>query len=1028
MYFFAELASFEKILHGKSAIVVLVLLLAIALAPWFQPPGHKPHSVKTPSLPAIPTAFTGRSEQIQRLIHYVVTEHISIVAVTGGPGYGKSSVAIVSSHELVKRGIPVYYVSLSEVNSIEAFVMTFMQAVGRKIKNEQMPRKGEFLSWTSSLDFKTVVVLDNADLLTLMRTDLRDDFQQLLKDATARSSNIHFVVATRYRFKYANDFAEIHLSALNSSDAVTLLSCVVLPSKQTCGKRDDLLEDEHLKGIANRTGGIPLALKVVGELVKSGIVSAAEVLDELAADPLHALSRESFPPDEQLKRCFSLSYKYLSQVMRECLIYASRFPGTFDRRARDAIITTMTDDAHCLDQLVDRSLVEYSSVEERYTMHALLRTFVANSVEERLTKRKYFQLFCSHYIHLLSACITKAKTGGEVDQLYSTITVDYHNFVHVLLVYTNESTRGQQPFVVHSEMLLFANQAFDVMKSTFPWELLLDWWTVLLKNICRRGTEFERLAPQFLQLSTKIGNILLYHKQYQLAESVLLFADQCILEDFNVSVSFTTCEHPQADSYTAMLQALMKVYEEDGLVHRALRVREKLHYCFDSAPEKKPEDLISDDFCTVGIAYLQEKHSQSRDFDSALQLFDANFECFGVLDERAGNWIRMLEDAYDYQMIWHDHLAGALGIAKRCYKVKYYRKEAEWLMTAVKIMASTPQKNEDLILFCVHFRLTHLHWSTFNNSEKAIENGKAAYSLAIKCTHIHNNIYGASLRLADILHQVDGRESEAGFYFEEALKHSPFLTGDEEIIYGYQEFAELHLISIYFNAGKHMQCLKHYGQWTQLEAARALRQARKIVDKLSSEQSSAYHSESRSLAVVDSSLDGILGQNNMARRFLDAFILKAQYSAFHYTMVAFSIMIIGGVLFFLISCTFCTCTVCFRLSYLIILFTRIGYFISLSHFCFHYFIYFAMTQKRVWAPRQLPQLHLTIAILYGITILLCTVCLAVIVGISFSFGVYLAAGQVETIYSPSYLYYNMSMAIPDDFLYCSDFYSILYIP
>ena len=1030
MHFFAELAGFEKILHGKSAIVVLVLLLAIALAPWFQPPGHKPHSVKTPSLPAIPAAFTGRSEQIQGLIHYVVTEHISIVAVTGGPGYGKSSVAIVSSHELVKQGIPVYYVSLSEVKSIEAFVMTFMQAVGRKMKNEQLPGKEKFLSWMSSLDFKTIAVLDNADLLTLRQTDLRNNFLKLLKNAATRSSNIHFVVVTRYRFKYTNNFAEIHLSALNSSDAVTLLSCVVLPSKQTCGKRDDLLEDEHLKGIANRTGGIPLALKVVGELVKSGIVSTAEVLDELAADPLHALSRESFPPDEQLKRCFSLSYKYLSPVMKECLIYASRFPGAFDRRAKDAIITTMTDDAHCLDQLVDRSLVEYSSVEERYTMHALLRTFVANSVEERPPKRKYFRLFCSHYIHLLSVCITKAKTGGEVDQLYSTITVDYHNFVHVLLVYTNESTRGQQPFVVHSEMLLFANQAFDVMKSTFPWELLLDWWTVLLKNICRRVTasEFERLAPQFLQLSTKLGNLLLYHKQYHLAEDILQFADQCILEDFILSVSFTTCEHPQADSYTGMLQALMKVYEEDGLVHRALRVRERLHHCFDSAPEKKPEDLISDDFCTVGIAYLQEKHSQSRDFASALQLFDANFKCFGFLDEGVGNWIKMLEDAFYYQMIWHDHLAGALGIAKRCYKVEYYRKEAEWLMTAVKIMASTPQKNEDFILFSVHFRLTHLHWSTFNNSEKAIENGKAAYSLAIKCSHLHNNIWGASLRLADILHQVDGRESEAGIYFEEALKHSPFLTGDEEIIYGYQEFAELHLISIYFNAGKHMQCLKHYGQWAQLEAASALRQARKIIDRISSEQLSAHHSESRSLAVVDSALDGILDQSNTARRFLDAFIHKAQYSAVHYTMVAFSIMFIGSLLLNITSCTIFTCTVCVRLSYLILLFTRIGYFISLSHFCFHYFIYFAMTQKRVWAPRQLPQLHPAILVFYGIILLLCTVCIAVIVGISFSFGVHLTAGQVVTVYSPSYLYYNMSMAISDDFLYCSDYYSILYVP
>ena len=1031
MYFCAGLASFEKILHGKSTVAVLVLLLAISLAPWFmvwyQPPGHDPHTVKTPSLPAIPAAFTGRSEQIQRLIHYVVTEHISIVAVTGGPGYGKSSVAIVSSHELVKLGIPVYYVSLSEVKSIEAFVMTFMQAVGRKM-NEQMPRKGEFLSWTSSLDFKTIFVLDNADLLTLMRTDLRNDFLQLLKDATARSSSIHFVVATRYRFKYANDFAEIHLSALDSADAIALLRCVVLPSKQTSGKMDGSLKDEHLISIANRTGGIPLALKVVGELVKSGIVSTAEVLDELAMDPVDALSRESFPPDEQLKRCFSLSYKYLSQIMRECLIYASRFPGTFDRHARDAIITIITDDAHCLDQLVDRSLVEYSSVVERYTMHALLRTFVANSVEERPPKRKYFRLFCSHYIHLLSVCITKAKTGGEVDQLYSTITVDYHNFVHVLLVYTNESTRGQQPFVVHSEMLLFANQAFDVMKSSFPWELLLDWWTVLLKNICIRVTasEFERLAPQFLQLSTKIGNLLLFHKQYQLAESVLLFTDHCISGDVTLDFYFAICQHAQADSYTAMLQTLMKVYEKDGLVNKAHEVRERLHYCIDSAPDKEPEDLISDDFCSVGIAYLQEKHSQSRDFDSALQLFDANFKCFGFLDEGVGNWIRMLEDAYDYQLSLHPHLARVLCIARRCYMVKNYKKEAEWLITAVKSMEFTPHKGNDFILFDLHFRLARLHWFAYNNAEKAIEHGKTAYSLAIKYTHIHVNIWAASLRLADMLHQVDGRESEAGIYFEEALKHLPFVTMDQGTLYAYQRFAELHLISIRFNAGEHMQCAKHYGQWAHLEATSGLEQARMIINKLY-EQLSTDHSESCSLAMVDSYLNGILGQSNMARRFLDAFIRKAQYSAFYYSMAVFSIIIFGGLLCILIALTCCTCTVCACCTCTVcvtLLFTRIAYFIFLSHFCFHYFLYYAMTRKRVWAPRQLPHIHPAIDCFYGIALFLCTVCAAIVaIGIFGTFG-YFATFQVVNVYSP-HLYYNMSMRISDEVIYNSDYYLIL---
>ena len=1008
MYFCAGLASFEKILHGKSTVAVLVLLLAISLAPWFvvwyQPPGH---SVKTPSLPAIPTAFTGRSEQIQRLIHYVVTEHISIVAVTGGPGYGKSSVAIVSSHELVKLGIPVYYVSLSEVNSIEAFVMTFMQAVGRKIKNEQTPGKGEFLSWTSSLDFNTVVVLDNADLLTLTRIDLRDDFLQLLKDATARSSNIHFVVATRYRFQYTNDFAAIHLSTLDSADAIALLRRVVLPSRQTSDNIDGSLKEEHLKGIANRTGGIPLALKVVGELVKSGIVSTAEVLDELAANPVDALSRESFPPDEQLKRCFSLSYKYLSQSKRNCLIYASRFPGTFDRRARDAVITNMTGDSRCLDQLVDRSLVEYSSVDERYTMHALLRTFAATSVEERPPKSKYFSLFCSHYISLLSASICEARAGGDINHLYTTITADYHNFLHVLQMYTDESTRDTPP-MSHKDMLLFANHAFDVMKSTFPWKPLVDWWTVVLNNICRRvnASDFNLLAPQFIQLSTKFGNLLWHHKQFKLANHILQFADKCIDNDTALAASFATCQHPQADSYTGMLQALMKVYEEDGLVHRALEVRERLHLCVGSAPDKEPEDLIPNDFCTVGITYLREKHSQSRDFDSAKHLFDANFRCFGISDEEAPKWIKMLEDAYEIQS--HIDLGQALGIAKRCNIVRQYRKEADWLTKVLKVLKFIQVENWEFFLFTISFRLARLHWSIFNDADKAVEHGKVAYSQAVRFWYSHRHIIlKASLRLADILYQVEGNQQEAGFYFEEALKLSPFVSGDEETIYMFQSFAELHLIYIHYHSGERLQCIQHYGQWANLEAKLA---TRSIVGTLFG--MGVGDPDTHSLAERDYSLHWILDDINTARKFLNAIAQKVQNSMKYFASVFVIILIIGSVFGILIRLAY-NSTEDARTFSPTLYINQIASFIVVPYFCFHYFLYHAITKRQVRVPRQLPQFHPPIGLIYAVFFLLyieiaLTVCL-----VSYS-GLPLVVNRASSVYSP---FSNMSMKLEDKHFY-----------
>ena len=1011
VYFFAGPAMFDKILQGRGLIVILVLLLAVVLAPWYATNFRRSHSEKKPNLPDLPTAFTGRSDEVHRLVHYLVTEHVSVVAVTGGPGYGKSSVAIVGSHELVQLGIPVYYVSLSAVDSIQTFIMAFMHVVGGK-KNQQMPEISELISWISSLQTKTVVILDNADLLTLKQTELRNDFLRLLKDAIARSAYFHLVAATRYRFKFANDFEEIHLDPLSSTEALTLLRRVVLASGQTRDKKDfSSLKDEHLSVIASKTGGIPLALKVVGILLKSGIVSTTEVLDELAVDPLHALSRECFTPDEQLNRCFNLSYKYLSKTMRKCLIIASRFPGTFDRRARDAVIANMTGDAHCLDQLVYRSLVEYSTAQERYTMHSLLRTFVSNSVMEWVPRNRYFRLFCNHFILLLSTRITEARTGGDVNHLYATITADYHNFLHLLHIYTNVSKN--HPNVPHREMLLFANQAFDVMKSRFPWEPLVEWWTVVLNNVCRmvHSPAFRYLVPHYLQLSTKFGNLLRYHKQYQLAGDILLFADQCVRKDNTLAIYFTNCWHSQADSYTGMLQALMRVYEEDGLDHRALEVRKRLHYCIDSSPDKKPEDLIvPDSFCTDGIGYLQEKHSQSKDFHSALQLFDAHYRCFDQLEERADKLIKMLEDANDFLT---NQFERSLSIAKRCNMVRNYRKESVWLMEALKFeeLPSLPLDNF-IEIFSIHFRLTYLHWRIFDDAEKAIEHSRAAYSLAIK-SHCHTVIWKASIRLGDILHQIGGSQSEAGFYFEEALKFSPFINANQDFIYEYQYFAELHLIAIHFHTGEHGRCIRHYGQWVNLEAASALDHARKIIDALS-EPVTALNEDVYSLAVIDSSLDWFLDDITIAKKFLHAFIQKTSDSTRYYIRVLH--FIICSVVIVL-STVFIAFVVGIRVSLLSLLHTPTFYCIYLPHYSFHCFLFYTLTEHKLWVPRKLPWFPLPIAWFYACTFILSTILGVLVFSVSSMFGVYLLLAQVVFVYSPSSLYHNMSMKIIDISVY-----------
>ena len=114
--------------------------------------------------------------------------------------------------------------------------------------------------------------------------------------------------------------------------------------------------------ISNVIGGIPLAIRIVDDLMKSGESPVTELLEEFSIDPVSTLSDNRFTPDEQLKRCIDLSYNYLHPVGQRCFLFAAHFPGSFDHQAKVHIFSNLTSDAHCLHQLVDRSLVEYSVV------------------------------------------------------------------------------------------------------------------------------------------------------------------------------------------------------------------------------------------------------------------------------------------------------------------------------------------------------------------------------------------------------------------------------------------------------------------------------------------------------------------------------------------------------------------------------------------------------------------------------------------------------------------------------------------
>ena len=1001
----------ERMFQGwRLVLILLVMLLGILAVSYLvaQQVTGKAAEWQV-RVPPIPIAFTGREKEIQRVVDVLVQEDVGIVSVTGGPGYGKSSVAIVSSHHLMKHGIPVCYVSLSEADSIETFIMTLMHALTRKAQRH--PDKFQILSLLGLLKEKTVIVLDNADQLTLKRTELRQDFIKLLKRIVAESVYLHLVVVTRYRFKITSDFEEIHLQPLASPQALSLLRSLIRASRY-----DEELTEEQLLRIANETGGIPLAIKVVGQLVKSGALSFAEVVEELSIDPVSTLSEDSFTPDEQLKRCIDLSYKYLSPVGKKCFLFAACFPGSFDRQAARHIIANLTSDVHCLNQLVDRSLVEYSAVTKRYNVHALLCAFARNADVRSLSLEDYYQLYAKHYMDVLTEQVKRSKSSGNISSLYTTLVIDYHNFLHLFNIL---SANLASSVALKDEMEL-ALETFETIQARFPRGALLGWWTRLLEDVClTAASDCHTLVVQSLELSTKLAQLLSYHQKYSLARHILLSTSMCINRDNSLAQSFKTCQHPQLSIYITMLQVLGHVSEKEGALYDAHLCNETIHRCLREAPNMKAEEIIPDKFCSDGIGHVWEVYEKFKDLMSALQLFDALLKC---RKSEAAKKINLIEDAFERHLAESLSLAedmmAALRIAKRMYLVSNHEGQVKWLERVVEYMDNRV-KGVDYLAFCAYFLLTRLYWLDLNDKQKALDNAKAAYATARNLSPTHDQVWQASVRLADILNQIDGHEEEAALYFQEALDHLPFINANPNFIYKYQHFIEANLVSLYFQLRQFSMFFQHYGQWANLKAVKTIKDARKILD-LYYKMLCAEHAKSTSLAIVDNLWDwGLsLPSLNTVRQFLKNQTHNLAMQFVHGVFL-FTLEVLYGVLYVL-GLAYHLSYVCNKVVHVVpvpFALLSILYVALQLAFSFHYFLYVAIVKRKVWKPKHLSVLPTKLFHHPDIMLKLFVAC-EVISGLSYGIHfieLYLLSGQSHLLQTG--LYHNASMDIDDEYVY-----------
>ena len=372
----------------------------------------------------------GRSEELQKVVESIESGTISVVLISGGPGFGKTTLAKAVAHELAKSENmrKVLFCRLLSKKTFNEAAIEMIHVCGESYTQPPEYPDQWLTDWSRQIQMQVTFVLDNAD--DILESEQRSPFLAILRKMTELSEKkLTFVITSRRLFKPRGLPSEVVvLSSLPPEQAKKVLISRV--RDEEVGKNLSRTEE-----IVKLCGYVPLALCIVGSLLSD--YTEEMLVKDLEKEPMKLLD----DGDESIESVIKTSFDLLSKDEQDALVLMSIFPGSFDSDAAVAVIPKVCSEFENPPVSVLLSLKRSSLVEQpsprRYQLHPLIRAFgkkicQANDPHVLVGAAK---LACAHFISLLAQ---NAKIFWSKDQCKKAIDLfskDRHNFEHFIEVY-----------------------------------------------------------------------------------------------------------------------------------------------------------------------------------------------------------------------------------------------------------------------------------------------------------------------------------------------------------------------------------------------------------------------------------------------------------------------------------------------------------------------------------------------------------------------------------------------------------------
>lgn len=461
--------------------------------------------------PTAATSFVGRRRELAALSRLLASTRL--LTITGVGGSGKTRLAAALGARV--RTASLAWVDLAQIVDPSEVAPAIERAIGAE---------GDGTLRTAAVSealraARALVVLDNCEHVL---DGCRDAARRVL-DADA---SVRIVATSRISLGIAEELAwrAPPLMLPSGSDGLghgIRADAIRLFLERARGARPAFALDASTSAcvteICRRLEGLPLAIELAAARLRH--MAVAELAESIGS-PRVLSTDDGDPRHRTMTAALDWSYDLLDDQQRTLLSRVSVFPGGFTTAGAEAVSPERTDVGTVLGSLVDASVVEFRSSDERYRLLEPVRQYADERLRQREERERVTALAARYLVDLVTVTLGLESGPSRADLL---VRSEFANAAALmpwlirndpgaaLRLMSRFAHRYRNAVPAHLSVVrswlargLSAHQGRDLTRA----DALLAWgfMTWALDRERTAGPEMRRAVAEAREIAERIGN------------------------------------------------------------------------------------------------------------------------------------------------------------------------------------------------------------------------------------------------------------------------------------------------------------------------------------------------------------------------------------------------------------------------------------------------------------------------------------------------------------------------------------------